>query len=609
MVPGHRSSGRGTGWLVVLSAVLLAAGASAMGPAGAAAAAPPSGSWITFNGGHLAYGVDGQGNRIPDYSYAGYENGGVTLPVVPTVVSVRAPTGTDDTAAIQAAIDQVSSLPLSSAGFRGAVQLGAGQYQIGGTLNINASGVVLRGATATATDTELVTTGGIRTLIQVGGQGGSYTPVGTTHYVADRYVPVGAMSMNLDSTVGFAVGDQVVIQRPQTAAWLSAIGEGGLWSPGPGLFFERTITAMTGSQITVDGPITTALDQGFEQSPVYHYNLSRIDHVGIENLSSDGLSMSRSAGYSTGFYSANFTHFNAVQNSWMLNVVTYHYGQDGVVGLAPLSRRNTILDTRALDMITNVSTSAGSAGYTLQGQQNLVKNCVVSTARIHAFVTQNEQAGPNVFSNCSATTTAHLLDSGGHQKWGSGTLWDDITIQGTLLLVDNGSRGTNHGWSDANSTAWNCNTSTGHQIQDPPTAHNWSVGCTGPLLSGSNGEIESDGQNVMPASLYDEQLAERLGGTPGGPLGAATGLAASSLGGGNVMLTWSPPSSNGGSPITAYAVFMYGQDGSSSTAETTSSGSFTASGLIPGTQYTFTVTPWNGMQWGPWSQWSNWVQA
>src|SRR5829696_8556740 len=57
-----------------------------------------------------------------DFSHAGYGGGGVPLPEVAAVVTVR-PSGGDDTARLQAALDHVASLPPRADGFRGALQL------------------------------------------------------------------------------------------------------------------------------------------------------------------------------------------------------------------------------------------------------------------------------------------------------------------------------------------------------------------------------------------------------------------------------------------------------------------------------------------------------
>ena len=94
---------------------------------------PPQSQWVHLNpSGKLIYKQLERGDRIVDFSYAGYMGGGVALPTFPIKKTVT-PSGTDDTAAIQSAIDQVSTLPLTH-GIRGAVQLTAGRFRVNFTL-------------------------------------------------------------------------------------------------------------------------------------------------------------------------------------------------------------------------------------------------------------------------------------------------------------------------------------------------------------------------------------------------------------------------------------------------------------------------------------------
>ncbi len=95
--------------------------------------------------GNSVYGLDKEGNRIPDFSYSGYRNGNVPLPRVPSVVRL-APASGDRTLDIQKGIDEVSRREPDGSGVRGAVELAAGEYQISGTLYLHTSGVVLPGA-------------------------------------------------------------------------------------------------------------------------------------------------------------------------------------------------------------------------------------------------------------------------------------------------------------------------------------------------------------------------------------------------------------------------------------------------------------------------------
>lgn len=83
-------------------------------------------------------------NQIPDFSWAGYKSGGVKLPSVPVVLTVNAVEG-DNRANIQQAIDKVSAMPINAEGIRGAILFKAGRYECSAPVNIQTSGIILRG--------------------------------------------------------------------------------------------------------------------------------------------------------------------------------------------------------------------------------------------------------------------------------------------------------------------------------------------------------------------------------------------------------------------------------------------------------------------------------
>jgi hypothetical protein len=70
--------------------------------------------------------------------------GGVALPRLPVKKEV-APSGGDGTAAIQAAVGEVSALPLVN-GSRGAVLLKPGTFHCSKEITLTQDGVVLRGS-------------------------------------------------------------------------------------------------------------------------------------------------------------------------------------------------------------------------------------------------------------------------------------------------------------------------------------------------------------------------------------------------------------------------------------------------------------------------------
>jgi hypothetical protein len=79
--------------------------------------------------GKLVYVADSLGNKIPDFSNAGYKGGGITIPYVPVKATVW-PIAGDNSDKIQKVIDSVSVLPPDAYGFRGAVLLKMGFYQL-----------------------------------------------------------------------------------------------------------------------------------------------------------------------------------------------------------------------------------------------------------------------------------------------------------------------------------------------------------------------------------------------------------------------------------------------------------------------------------------------
>ena len=176
-----------------------------------------------------------------DFSYAGY---GGALPNVMAVSSVR-PTGGDDTALLQGAIDHVAALPLQTNGFRGAVLLHPGRYRVAGKLEMRASGVVLRGAEGAT----IVASGkSRRTLIEAGAA--ADPAIDAAVAVTDEIVPAGGLVLTLENAGGFHVGDRVVITRPSTAAWISALHMTGL----PGTYANQRLDWAPGSRNLDLGP-------------------------------------------------------------------------------------------------------------------------------------------------------------------------------------------------------------------------------------------------------------------------------------------------------------------------------------------------------------------
>ena len=503
--------------------------------------------------GHLVYVPDAQGNTIPDFSDVGYLSGIVPLPgtdgtpAVPVKATVTPPPGGADAgAAIQAAIDLVSKLPLDANGFRGAVLLKAGEYRIHDHIIIGTSGVVLRGEGVGSTGTLLRATGTDRHydpkhpfvdgLVRLEGAvpggpawdgGDDFTQVpGTEHGITDDYVPVGARSFHVDSTAGLQVGDAVIVDRPSTANWIHDIGMDGPlnpWLPGTkNLISDRVITRIDTlhNLITVDAPLTNALEAKYGGGTIFKYSFpGRIDHVGVEDLS--GISdfnpnVLDAQGHQVDEDHAwTFISLAGVANAWVRGITATHFAFSAV-DVQKMSKWVTVEDSAKFDPVSQI-TGGRRYSFEIGGQLTLVQDCYARHGR-HDFVLHSTVAGPNAFVNCIADQAYD--ESGPHHRWDSGVLFDDVVVHGTTepgfrtagsLEAHNQGMVDGHGWSGANIVFWNC-TAGKLDVGKPPTAQNWAIGDTttvAPAPTGT-GFIESSNHPVEPHSLYHAQLEDRL---------------------------------------------------------------------------------------------------
>ena len=469
---------------------------------------------------------DAQGDTIPDFSNCGYEGGGVALPDVATKLTLHpVGHGADDTARIQQAIDKLSRFPMGHDGYRGALLLTAGTYHIAGTLRIQSSGIVLRGAGEDQT-TLLATGSKQRIVVHVDGPR-RIKRLGGEVKMTDAYVPVGARSFQVADAAGLHRGDHVLVIRHGNAAWIHTIGMDHImprpkhpskthkWKPFD-LRFDRVITAVQGKRVTVDAPITCAIDQKWGGGDVERFKEQRIDHVGVENLRIDSdFDRSKTRKYHGKKYFCDEGHathavtFDHVINGWARHITAVHM----VNGTADTGRGAKWITIENCTSLKQVSIITGGRRYpfTISGQLVFVYRCKTSEAR-HAFPINSRVPGPSVFLDC--TSVQNYADSGPHQRWSVGQLWDNV--QGTLRTQDRQWMGTGHGWAGANDVYWNC---SGQLIvQQPPTAQNFAIGFVGKKLKPSFpqmhhpfGYTDHWGAHVTPRSLYLAQLRDRLG--------------------------------------------------------------------------------------------------
>lgn len=464
--------------------------------------------------GKLAYDVDTRGNRVPDFSTAGYFGGDRQIPAAPVRVVVS-PINGDETARIQKAIDYVGNLPADAKGIRGAVLLLKGRHEISGQLQITNSGVVLRGEGAETNGTVLVATGiDRRTLICICGQNNVSSNASPNWPIADDYVPVGAMSFHLQVATGLKVGDKIFVTRPSTQEWINSLGMtdfgGGLndwrlvWHTNNyNLVWDRVIQKIVGDRVTVDSPITTAIETNFGGGFVKTYTWpGRIENIGVENLRLESVFDAKNPTDENHSWFA--ITLENVEDAWVRQITFEHFA-GSAVAIYESCKRVTVADCASLAPVSEVGGWRRNTFFTM-GQQTLFLRCYAERGR-HDFSVGHCAAGPNAFVFCDAILPT--ADSGAIESWSSGTLFDNVRIDGNALsLINRGSAGEGAGWSAANSVLWNC-VSAKTSCENPPGAQNWAFGSWGEFEG--NGIWRSSNESASPGSLFTVQLADRLG--------------------------------------------------------------------------------------------------
>lgn len=464
--------------------------------------------------GRLAYRVDPDGDRVPDFSEAGYRGGGQRLPEVPVRVVVM-PVPGDNGPRIQAAIDYVSGLPADREGRRGAVLLRPGRYEVDGQLRIGASGVVLRGSGADdptgARGTVLVAAGtGRRPLILVQGRE-DRVATGPDIAVVGARVAVGAVRLDVADASGLHPGETVLIRRPSPRNWIADIGMNVApgptfysWKPGTiDVCWDRVIEAVRGNGIVLDAPLTTALESRYGGGTVTPYFWpGRLREVGIEGLRCE--STFDPANSCDEQHSWMAIDLEAVENAWVRRVTAVHFASSLVqVGFG--CKWVTVEDCDSLAPVSEVAGYRRNTYHT-DGQLTLFLRCRAEAGR-NDFTVGYMSAGPNVFLDCSAARSSGF--SGSIGDWASGILFDNVNIDEGALRLDNleiWNQGV--GWAAVNSMAWQ--TSASRLVcRKPPGANNWAVGDWGEFVG--DGRWTECNDFVKPVSLYEAQLRDRIG--------------------------------------------------------------------------------------------------
>jgi hypothetical protein len=388
-------------------------------------------------------------NKIPDFSYAGYKGGGVAIPLVPVRATVNPVTG-DDSASIQAAIDQVAALTPDANGIRGAVLLNAGTYDCANTLFIRTSGVVLRGqGNLSSGGTRIRNTSASSQELAVVRLEGTDQRTNTNQTnITSAYVAVGSRTLTVASASAYAVGDTIAIVRTPNQTWIDLMGTSGFDTPWTTttytIMFERKVTAKSGNTLTFDAPLTHVIETQYGGGYVTKFsNPGRIQNVGVENIWMEGRDST----------SADTRAHFAVETEWVDNAwirdVTGRYLQEGF-RLGDGSKHVTLQDCAAIEFRGSYSGSFvypyrieyHKTGGLYGGGYNLIQRCYADEAR-HSYVPGPRLSGPDVILD--VLSRRDIEHSGPHQRYASGQLMDNLSVP-RITVNNRGNGGTGHGW-------------------------------------------------------------------------------------------------------------------------------------------------------------------
>jgi hypothetical protein len=449
--------------------------------------------------GDLLYGSDTNGVRINDFSHCGYQRGDVALPemrhFIPEAQWIRLTpleNGQDNAAMINAALYFAGTRPTNAHGFRAVVYLEAGDYRVDSTILMTNSDVVLKGAGSSfLTGTRLrATFARAEDVIVVRSDSVPGAVEGTEAGLAEWLVPAGTRTFRVARGADFKAGDLVWIRHRAAWAWIHALDMDRLndtWFAPEDVTgdYERQITRVEGEWITVDSPLPQTFELNYGGGTIRRMGPdTRIANCGVEDLA---CTFASNPGDDDNAHPTAAVHINDAVNIWVRNVTGSGYFSS-CVAVSGVSKYISVAECQMLHPTNSVHHNRYSFRLDRSAGHVLVRDCYVEHSR-HDYMTSSAVPGPNAFVR--SVTRYSDDDTGPHQRWATGTLYDLISVgdsgdraqtSGQLNMQNRGNSGSgasSHGWAGAYSVVWNCYAEEGFRVRNPPTALNWLIGSDG----------------------------------------------------------------------------------------------------------------------------------
>jgi len=497
--------------------------------------------------------ADAEGRFLHDFSYAGYHSGEKPLPVregrvldVTQAPYIADPTGkVDSTAGIQAALDAAAKAS------GGVVYLPPGTYRISppagskAALRLRGDNVVLRGAGADKSYlfNDAVDMREKIVLLVEGAPAMDWRAEGKGIPSSElkRDLPNQATEVFVKDAAGFSPGDLVVLRSDLTQRFIDEVEMTGKWQPaganaaGRMLMFCRRVVSVNphAASLTLDVPVRYPMKVAdlarvvkvpgrmIAESGLEDFSIGMRQHPG-SGLDEEDYGKAGTVGYDV--HSSKAIVFRHAENCWVRRLKTYApEGNDPTVHVQSNCLtlvRSRFITVDSCDFKFAQYRGGGGNGYlyTMQGQENLLINCMAEGGR-HNYDFGTMASSGNVITNC--TTKDGQLASDFHMFLSMSNLLDNVTCDGDFLearYFRPWGSDVVHGVTTTQSVFWNTN---GLRYAKKKSIIVWSeqmgagyvIGTRGPCPAVQSTDFVEGvgrGDSLVPVSLYQAQLKRRL---------------------------------------------------------------------------------------------------
>lgn len=502
----------------------------------------------------------GRSWRLDDFSYAGYFLGTKSIGSVPCNVANVTVTG-DITSAVQAAINSVG------AAGGGIVRIPAGTFTMSSGVAVNFNNVSIEGAGSGQTTINVPSTysspddpydgDGVFTFGRTLGavtENDGWVNKGAVLTNATAAVHRGDMQITVADASKVNIGDWIVVQQFFWPALVNNNSSAPDQWPSAGSYefsftYLRKVMAKAGTLVSVDAPIPWTLDPANNTVRIRATDGQMKENVGVKGIT---IRFANNTLASTGRPHGSGVYFEGVRNGWVYDVQVFNFPRNGIY--LTYSARVTILNSWVQ---TAQDTGGDGYGYGFlvsPAQSILIRGCHGEAAR-HNFITSHPQTSVIVETQNVSVNATQPDDT--HFGLEQAILWDKHTQTGgeALEAVNRGDESSGAYETIASGVVWNFYgdgvnlpgfPGGGIFLKPSPDGAAIVIGVTGahtvydnaqgnvsPFVKGqkmaanpglqvgsSAGALQNvlyEGlyqQGLQPASLYEAQLANRIGTPP-----------------------------------------------------------------------------------------------